>query len=79
MAPTNHLQAMTPEQKAITNAKSLFAQLNNGDQLFQGCVNQTTSIFQLIQYASSKLLEQFQRNTERLQSRRIVFARYGVQ
>ncbi|PTB59161.1 hypothetical protein M431DRAFT_527725 [Trichoderma harzianum CBS 226.95] len=79
MATTSHLQAMTPEQKAITNAKSLFEQLNNGDQLFQSCVSQTTSISQLIKYvdeeqhkhknkASSRLLEQFQRNTEGLQS-----------
>lgn len=79
MATTSHLQGMTPEQKAITNAKSLFAQLNNGDQLFRSCVSQTTSISQLIKYvdeeqrkhknkASSKLLEQFQRNTEGLQS-----------
>ncbi|KKP03085.1 hypothetical protein THAR02_04801 [Trichoderma harzianum] len=70
---------MTPEQKAITNAKSLFAQLNDGDQLFQSCVSQTTSISQLVQYvdeeqrkhknkASSKLLAQFQRNTDGLQS-----------
>lgn len=70
---------MSPEQKAITNAKSLFTQLNSGDQLFQSCVSQTTSISHLVQYvdeeqrthrnkASSKLLEQFQRNTEGLQS-----------
>ncbi|KAL7943569.1 hypothetical protein V8C42DRAFT_110893 [Trichoderma barbatum] len=72
-------QAMSPEQKAIINAQSLFSQLNGGDQLFQSCVNQTTSISQLVQFvdeehrkhknkASSKLLEQFQRNTEGLQS-----------
>lgn len=75
----NPTEPISVEQIAISNAKSLFGKLKDGDQLFQSCISQTASISQLIQYVnetncshkrktSSKLLEQFQRNTEGLQS-----------
>ncbi|PTB75636.1 hypothetical protein M440DRAFT_1357020 [Trichoderma longibrachiatum ATCC 18648] len=79
MAPTAAGGPMSPEQKAITEAKSLFLQLNGGGQLFKDCVSQATSVSHLVQYvedenrkharkSSSRLLEKFQRNTEGLQS-----------
>ncbi|KAL7819460.1 hypothetical protein V8C44DRAFT_138759 [Trichoderma aethiopicum] len=79
MASTAAGGLMSPEQKAITEAKSLFLQLNNGGQLFKDCVSQATSVSHLVQYvedenrkharkSSSRLLEKFQRNTEGLQS-----------
>ncbi|KAL6867051.1 hypothetical protein J3F83DRAFT_739828 [Trichoderma novae-zelandiae] len=79
MAPTTSGGPMSPEQRAIADAKSLFLQLNSGDQLFKSCVSQATSVSHLVQYvdeenrkherkASSKLLDKFQRNTEGLQS-----------
>ncbi|OTA02464.1 hypothetical protein A9Z42_0028360 [Trichoderma parareesei] len=70
---------VSPEQKAITEAKSLFLQLSSGGQLFKDCVSQARSVSHLVQYvegenrkhqrkSSSRLLDKFQQNTEGLQS-----------
>lgn len=70
---------MSLEQKAIAEARSLFHQLKDDDQLFQRCIDQTHSVSHLVECVDElnrrhkskrwfKLSEQLKKNAERLQS-----------
>lgn len=79
MAAPSPTEGMSLEQTAIAEAKSLFHQLEDGDQLFQKCIGQSNSISHVMNCVkklnhrhkrkrSIRLLEQLEKNAKRLQS-----------